>query len=333
VVDVRVDRPLRKVPNPYFVGHTERPIVTLPMSPGRHRWEWMLHPGEDAAPFLEPDAIRGRMAEWLDGERADVERAVVYTFHARMAERWRAGRILLAGDAAHVMPPFAGQGFSSGARDAGNLAWKLEAVLAGAPASLLDTYEAERRPHVKAMQRLAVHWGAIVQTTKPRRAALRDRLMAALDGSAAQRWLQDNLKPLPAYGAGAFASRPSRNPLRRDVGDLFPQPTVERTDGTICRLDDALGTGWVALSADDDATVALTRAGIDVRAIGVDLHDAAGDIGNWLEERGATWALLRPDRYVFALGTAQDVPAAALALRNTLGPAALTSPAALEVAA
>src|SRR5438094_7622632 len=111
----------------------------------------MLHPGEDQAPFLEPARLRELLAPWITDEQVEIERAVVYTFHARRADRWRAGRVLLAGDAAHVMPPFAGQGFSSGARDAANVAWKLAAALDDAPDRLLDTYEAERRPHVTAM--------------------------------------------------------------------------------------------------------------------------------------------------------------------------------------
>jgi 3-(3-hydroxy-phenyl)propionate hydroxylase len=91
VVDARVDRPLATVPHPHFVGRAARPMVTLPMSPGRHRWEWMLHPGEDASPHLEAGAIRRAVGEWLDGERAEIERAVVYTFHTRMAAHWRRG--------------------------------------------------------------------------------------------------------------------------------------------------------------------------------------------------------------------------------------------------
>ena len=99
VVDVLVDRPLAKVPHPHFYGDWKRPTVSLPMSPGRHRWEWMLHHGEEEAAFLEPEALRERIEPWLQGESAEIERAVVYTFHARMATRWREGRVLLAGDA------------------------------------------------------------------------------------------------------------------------------------------------------------------------------------------------------------------------------------------
>jgi len=305
VVDALVDRPLRRVPHPHFIGHPQRPAVTLPMSPGRHRWEWMLHPGEDPAPLLEDAAIERAMGEWLDDETAVVERAVVYTFHTRMAVTWRRGRVLLAGDAAHLMPPFAGQGFSSGARDAGNLGWKLAAVLAGAPAGLLDTYEVERRPHVRAMQRLANVMGGFVQSTAPRRVRLRDTYLRAIDGTPVQRWMAGNLKPLPTYGAGAFAQRPHRLPPKRTVGSLFPQ-----TD----RLDDRLPYGWAALSADPPTRLALEAAGLPVVDPGAD--------GAWLTERGLTFGLLRPDRFVFAAGTAADVPAAARAYRPLAGVAA-----------
>jgi 3-(3-hydroxy-phenyl)propionate hydroxylase len=94
VVDALVDRPIAKAPHPHFVGDTNRPIVTLPMSPGRHRWEWMIQPGEDQAPFLEPPRIQELLAPWITDEDVEVERAVVYTFHARTAARWRAGRVL-----------------------------------------------------------------------------------------------------------------------------------------------------------------------------------------------------------------------------------------------
>jgi 3-(3-hydroxy-phenyl)propionate hydroxylase len=299
VVDGLVDRALRKVPHPHFVGHAERPIVTLPMSPGRHRWEWMLHPGEDATPLMTPEALRDAIAQWLDGETVEIERAVVYTFHTRMAARWRRGRVLLAGDAAHVMPPFAGQGFSSGARDAGNLAWKLAEVLGGAPASLLDTYEAERRPHVAAMQRTASLMGGFVQSTSPRRVRLRDAFLRAIDGSRLQKVLAENVKPLPTYGTGCFATRPVRLPHRRTVGTLFPQAD---------RLDDKLGSGWAALATDDAARSVLASHGLLVRE--------PGQEAQWLRSRRLTWAILRPDRFVFACGTARDVAAGCAAWRQ-----------------
>jgi 3-(3-hydroxy-phenyl)propionate hydroxylase len=299
VVDAIVDRPLSRVPHPHFIGRAERPIVSLPMSPGRHRWEWMLHPGEDATPFLEPDWLRQAVDEWLDGETAEIERAIVYTFHTRTAARWRRGRVLLAGDAAHVMPPFAGQGFSSGARDAANLGWKLAAVLNGAPDSLLDTYEQERRPHVAAMQRTANLLGGFVQATSPARVRVRDAWLNAIDGTRVQRFVSGNVKPLPTYGAGAFAERPHRLPPRRTVGTLFPQ-----TD----RLDDRLPAGWAAVAVDDVAGSLLNDAGLAVVDPGPDRR--------WLYKRGLSFAVLRPDRFVFAAGGVDDVLPAVRAWRR-----------------
>jgi 3-(3-hydroxy-phenyl)propionate hydroxylase len=319
VVDGLVDRPIGRVPHPHFVGDPGRPIVTLPMSPGRHRWEWMLHPGEDAAPFLEPTRIRELLAPWLSGEQVEVERAVVYTFHARTAERWRAGRVLLAGDAAHVMPPFVGQGFASGARDAANLAWKLDAVLRGAPERLIDSYEAERRPHVRSMQHLAVRWGGVVQTTNPSVGRLRDLVVEALDRSGALRRIQQHVKPLPTFGTGAFADRPHRLPWRRTVGTLFPQPDVRIPGGAALRLDDLIGPGWAALSVSPDAARRLSATGVRVLELSRDVIDASGAIGAWLARHGADWVLLRPDRYVFACGPAQEAASAVQALRRALG--------------
>ncbi|PTL59189.1 bifunctional 3-(3-hydroxy-phenyl)propionate/3-hydroxycinnamic acid hydroxylase [Paraconexibacter algicola] len=299
VVDALVDRPLARVPHPHFVGRAARPTVTLPMSPGRHRWEWMLHPGEDPAPFLEPAAVRAALDEWLDGETVEVERAVVYTFHTRTAATWRRGRVLLAGDAAHVMPPFAGQGFSSGARDAANLSWKLAAVLGGAPEALLDSYETERRPHVEAMQRTANLMGGIVQATSPWVVRARDAWLHAIDGTRVQRFLAANVKPLPTYGAGAFSHPPHRLPPRRAVGTLFPQTG---------RLDDRLPRGWVAVTTDAVAASLFEAAGVAVADPGAD--------GAWLHDRALTFALLRPDRFVFAAGRVADVGQAVAALRG-----------------
>lgn len=306
VVDTLVDRPLAKAPHPHFVGDPNRPNVCLPMSPGRHRWEWMLHPGEDQAPFLEPARIRELLQPWIGDERVDVERAVVYTFHARTAARWRVGRVLLAGDAAHVMPPFVGQGFSSGARDAGNLAWKLDAVLNGAPEQLLDSYEAERRPHVTSMQKFAVRWGSVVQTTHPRVGQVRDTVIELLDRSGGLHWIQQRAKPLPTCATGAFASAPARLPFRRAVGSLFPQPSV---DGR--RLDDLLGPGWSAVSASSEMSGPLREAGLNV-------VEQSGS--EWLARNQSQWAILRPDRYVFACGGQEELPRALQALRIMIGP-------------
>lgn len=305
VIDAKVDRPLARVPHPHFVGDLARPIVSLPMSPGRHRWEWMIHPGEDAAPLLEPARIRSLIARWVTDEQVEIERAVVYTFHARRAERWRVGRVLLAGDAAHVTPPFVGQGFSAGARDAGNLAWKLDAVLNGAPQPLLDSYEAERRPHVTSMQNLAIRWGGVVQTTKPRTGRFRDAVIGGLERTGALDWIQSHAKPLPTAGTGAFCAPPHRLPFKRTHGSLFPQP---RVDGIL--LDERLGNGWGAVSLSPRASAPLRDAGVPVLEVADDA---------WLRRHRLEFALLRPDRYVFACGAAAEAPAAVAAALELVG--------------
>ena len=222
------------------------------------------------------------------------------------------------------MPPFTGQGFSSGARDAANLSWKLEAVLAGAPESLVDSYERERRDHVEAMRRLAVTLGGFVQTTNRQMAGLRDALLTALDKSGIARWGEEKVKPLPAYGAGAFAESPARNAFKRGVGAQFPQPPVA-VDGEEMPLDQALGTGWRALTVEPDAVGALAAEGLPVLLLGRDLLDLEGGIAAWLNRFGATWAVLRPDRFAFALGsTRPEIDHALAELHRQVGRSALS---------
>ena len=152
-----------------------RPATFIP-SAGRHRrWEFMLLPGEDPATMEDPATYFELLAPWVRPDDVEVVRAVVYSFHALIAERWRDGRVFLVGDAAHQMPPFLGQGMCSGIRDAQVLVPKLAEVLAGRAAdALLDTYESERKPQVRSVAGLAVDLGRIIQTTDHELAAARD---------------------------------------------------------------------------------------------------------------------------------------------------------------
>ncbi len=301
VLDGLLDKPLAKIPHPHFIGDVRRPTVSLPMSPGRHRWEWMLHPGEDAADFERESRIRQLAAPFITDEQVEFERAVVYTFHVRRAERWRAGRVFLAGDSAHLTPPFAGQGFSSGARDAQNLAWKIEAVLRGAPKNLLDSYEIERRPHVTSMQNLAVRWGGIVQTANPTVGKVRDGVLGMLNRSGALSLIREQVKPLPTYGRGDFAERPARLPFNRSVGALFPQPE---------RIDEQLGNRWAVVAASPAIASAWRAHGVTC---------VVSPVNEWLRSKDCEWALLRPDKFVYAIGNSDDIPAAASKLRKLLG--------------
>lgn len=275
-----------------------RPTTCVLMGPGRHRWEFMLLPGETPEQALDASFIEARLAHWDCAGEVEIERKAVYRFHGLLARSWRAGRVLLAGDAAHQMPPFAGQGLCSGVRDAANLAWKLAAILKqGASDSLLDTYQKEREPHVRAYIEQAIGMGRVVCTLDPAVAAARDA------GMLAQR------------KAGAPALAPASPPAFADgsvtlpspaAGSLFPQPWAVVDDRTL-RLDDVLGAGaWLISSK-----AAPGSAGVLVKTLDdPDLSPFSAALGAWLNAHQAESVLVRPDRYVFATGAAAALIAA-----------------------
>lgn len=180
VVDVIVNDPNVESPKRTVqVCDPSRPHTIVPMPAPRRRFEFMLLPGETADDVNRPDVIERWMAPYLGAGSVIVERSTVYTFHGLIAKEWRRGRLLLAGDAAHQMPPFLGQGMCSGIRDAVNVAWKLAAVCRGADESLLDTYRTERSPHVQSIVESAVGFGRIICTLDAEQAAQRDQMMLA----------------------------------------------------------------------------------------------------------------------------------------------------------
>ncbi len=267
-----------------------RPTTCVPMGPGRHRWEFMLLPGEQTAQVLDDTFIAGLLAKW-DGE-VEIERKAVYRFHGLVADRWRAGPVFLAGDAAHQMPPFAGQGMCSGIRDAANLAWKLIAVLRGrATGALLDTYQAEREPNTRAYIRLAMDMGRVVCLLDPELAQARDERMLA-----ARRAGQTPIPPAappPLAGPGILEGSPG-------AGELFPQPLAVQGDQKM-RLDDALGAGaWFITTAPIASTNPdLLRVGLDDARIA----PFRGPVASWLAARQVEAVLVRPDRVVFGAGS------------------------------
>ncbi|WP_235489920.1 bifunctional 3-(3-hydroxy-phenyl)propionate/3-hydroxycinnamic acid hydroxylase [Frankia sp. AvcI1] len=266
VVDVETPTPLAHLPYFSFVCDPRRPAVTMPM-PGGHRWEWMLLPGEDPARMAQADGVRALLSDWVDPDSVRVVRTAVYTFHARAAARWRVGRILLAGDAAHSMPPFAGQGLGAGLRDAAALSWRLAEVVGGlAGEDLLDDYERERRPHVQAMTSAALRVGRVVQTTNPRLSRLTRSVLVTLDHAPGlRRALRGGAaRPRPRLPRGVAGSRPA-------AGRILPNPRLRTLGGHIVRLDDLLTDAWT-----------LIGHGIDPTA---DMDPAARD---WVDRRAAT---------------------------------------------
>jgi 3-(3-hydroxy-phenyl)propionate hydroxylase len=280
VVDARVEEDARTPDVNLQVCDPERPTTCVLMGPGRHRWEFMLKPGETPEQVTSDDFIRPLIAQWDCGP-IGLERRAVYRFHGLVAKTWRVGRVLLAGDAAHQMPPFAGQGMCSGLRDAANLAWKLAAVLDGADDGLLDSYQTEREPHVRAYIELAIHMGRVVCTLDPEAAAKRDAEMLARPQTSAPLFA-------PMLGPGHVL------PGAPAAGWLFLQSWADGRG-----LDDVLGAGPWLIARD----VAPLAPGVTTAPLSDPLlagHRAA--LTAWLDEHKADAVLVRPDRYVFGAG-------------------------------
>lgn len=263
----------------------ERPTTCVLMAPGRHRWEFMIKPGETPESINTPESIAELLKPWNVDGAVTPERSAVYRFHALIAKAWRTGRVLLAGDAAHQMPPFAGQGLCSGLRDAANLGWKLAAVInSKADAALLDSYQTEREPHVRAIIDMALMMGRTVCITDPAAAAARDAAMLAARASEAAGGGGAPGIGWPPFAAGCIlAGTPG-------AGELFPQPW---RDGQ--RLDDVLGPGpWLIARRAVAGAVALDDA---------KLAPFAADLTRWLDKRGVDAVLVRPDHSVFGSGS------------------------------
>lgn len=279
----------------------KRPTTCVPLGPGRHRWEFMVVAGDDHESLLHDVSLETLLGAWAEPASLQVERRAIYNFHGLVAQKWRTGRVFLAGDAAHQMPPFAGQGMCSGIRDAQNLAWKLAAVLQGTASSdLLDTYQSEREPQVRAITEMAINAGKVVCTTDPVVAGQRDR------EAQAARERSDRPPSLPLPPVGKSSALGTDEP----AGDIFPQfLTPSRL-----RSDDALGKGPWLLSRDRfDPDI----AGLRTFALGDPaILPFMTSIKAWLDEHDAQSVLVRPDRLVFACGSAHELGQAWLSMLN-----------------
>ena len=312
VVDVRVNaRGLAKLPTTSVqYCEPDRPC-TLVIGPANHRrWEISLKPGEDPEEAATAQRTWQLLARWLTPDDGELWRQSSYRFHALVASRWRAGRVFVAGDAAHMQPPFLGQGMCQGVRDVSNLAWKLSEVLTGkvsgtAAEHLLDSYGQERGAHVRELTSRIKGVGAVICERDVDQARARDtRLLADCQGVVQDTPRQDIL---PALSTGLLHSSPG-------AGSLFPQPRMQ--DGGL--MDQHHGGGWRLVS---DGSLHLLptdplRAGITLVNL-AHTPEADGVVAAWLQRHGAHAALLRPDHYTY--GSAADAGAlqALLAARQT----------------
>jgi 3-(3-hydroxy-phenyl)propionate hydroxylase len=297
----------------------KRPAIRLPGPQSTLRYEFMLFEHESSEEVLREEVYR----EWIRQRNpADavlpLMRKVVYTFHARVANAWQKGRVFLAGDAAHLTPPFAGQGMNSGLRDASNLAWKLAEVVKGrAHAALLGTYELERKPHAWALIKMALRIGVVMQPRSMLGALLVQGLLKLACSVPRGRdyFLNLKFKPKPRFTEGFFDHRNPKGALIT-CGQLMIQPRLENALGQKVSMDSITGEGFAALVY-ADAPEFLWPPNLDLKVIkilrkeedflspqdqakaGV-YRDAEGHLERILESAQAVGVVLRPDHYVLS---------------------------------
>jgi 2-polyprenyl-6-methoxyphenol hydroxylase-like FAD-dependent oxidoreductase len=297
VVDIASDSDLHQWDGVHQICDPVRAGTYMRIGPGRYRWEFRLLDDESVDDFGTLEKLRPLISSWIAGV-GDTEmtllRVAEYTFRAQIADRWRRGNVFILGDAAHLTPPFIGQGMGAGMRDAANLAWKIAGVHRGTlAADVLDSYEQERKPHTRHMIRLAlgVGWamtgGGRVGDVARRLVLPRLRLIPGLREKVVD-------STTPALHASALVHK-SRRP-RQLAGTLCPNPLLPNGK----RFDDVIGTGFGLittgrLGAAEQAT--LRRRGVEVVVAEPD-----GALGEWLRRGRATAALVRPDRTVMRAG-------------------------------
>jgi len=330
-----------KVKQITFGCDPRRPRVELPTVGERVRWEFMQLPGETEEILKSDDKIRSLIAQSTSYRTFEIERKAVYAFHARVADCWRQGRIFLAGDAAHLMPPFAGQGMNGGMKDAVNLAWKLVAVLRGRAAdTILDSYQTERAPVVRRMVEVSRRLGSIIMPTGQIAAAARDAVFACLNLSNRFRSFigRGGVLPPPEIRRSALTGS-GRDAV---IGQMVPQPTVSSPQGS-AMLDEYLSCHqWLALGIGVDPVSMLSRrdlgildalgarficingTGMDSKTLSVKSSDS--DFADWIRRHDVSGLLVRPDRFIAQrLDRNRDLSA--------LAPFALVQPADLSRAA
>jgi 3-(3-hydroxy-phenyl)propionate hydroxylase len=342
VVDIAND-PLGH-PNSEVGADPERPYASISIAHGIRRFEFMIHADESDEEAEDPAFLKAMLARMVPNpDRVDVIRRRIYTHHSRIAGAFRSGRLLLAGDAAHLMPVWQGQGYNSGIRDAANLGWKLAAVVSGrADDGLLNTYDVERRKHARAMIDLSTMVGRVISPTNRRIATARDLVVrsASIVPTLKRYVLEMRFKPMPRYEQGAVVHSVPRS-AESPVGTLFIQPRVDTRTHPDALLDDVLGTWfavlcwnnnprkilgdeafakWKSLGARFVALRPLTQlhwTGHDDPDVVV-VGDRTGGLKSWFDGHQESVVFLRPDRCIAGACIAQLAPELSASLLEAL---------------
>lgn len=321
-----------------------RPETYVPSIQQHRRWEFMLTEGENKEDMTRPEKVQALLSSWIDPDKLEIVRATVYTFHALIAEQWSNGRLFLLGDAAHQMPPFLGQGMSTGMRDAANLCWKLALVLkVQASPAILASYQQEREPHARTVIAIAVNFGRIIQARQPF-ACLRDSILPLL--SHLPRAFSFSMPPLLSglflhptsyeHNPRARARSTLRSVLLKRThtstqGMLLPQTEVRTAYGKFVLLDGILGLHFAIIGININPRTCLDLALLPLwdslptrfvhvttinsqnehvenqDAAVIQVEDSKRQLTNWFTRYKKSIAIVRPDRYVFGLCTAQTL--------------------------
>jgi 2-polyprenyl-6-methoxyphenol hydroxylase-like FAD-dependent oxidoreductase len=293
IVDVVLNVQREFSPQNLQVCDPLRPTTAVSGGPGRRRWEFMCLPGEDPSSMNDEATAWRLLSPWdVRPDNASLERHAVYRFQAMWVNEWRKGRVFVAGDAAHLMPPFAGQGLCSGLKDVMNLAWKLDHALTVETVTpeldrLLDSYQSERAPHVKGVIELSVELGKIICVPDPAEAKARDEAMAPMAAGGATM----PSPPPPPITEGFISS------LFALAGRTFPQSTGAETRST--RSDDLFGRRWKLVTLTPISHPAEFESIGDAVVLNSYGEKVDTTIADWFAEHGVTAALVRPDSIVF----------------------------------
>ncbi len=295
----------------------KQPVTYVPMAGPYYEWQFMVTDGKSDSEATDPHFVRQQLRKFVDLNTIEINRIALYRFHGLWAKEWRKGRVLLAGDAAHQMPPFLGQGMCSGIRDAHCLGWRLDLVLAGkAKPACLDDYITERNAHVKHIINGAMFLGRVIQTRHPVIAYLRNNFL---------------FRPanfFPAFNRFFEATANRKRPMdegffglnnKKLAGHLSIQPAVTTPNKSTVALDDLFGNGFALLGRagvlNKNNPVLKRLLGIlpiqiiefDRNVTATSVADSTGKLGKWFEKHNADFMLIRPDRYVYDAGKIADL--------------------------